>query len=128
MLGVVHGEEHESVGEIEYEEMTEKSQYGKKAKSLAKKFLRLCLLGELPLTSNSLSIMDDVEDKMCYMDDSTSLTTWRLSGLELLAVLAIIAVMVTMPYVVFKVYKTIRELMERTIKAEEEVRSVREEV
>ena len=65
---------------------------------------------------------------MCYMDDSTSLTTWRLSGLELLAVLAIIAVMVTMPYVVFKVYKTIRELMERTIKAEEEVRSLREEV
>ena len=128
ILGVVQGESFESVGEMEREQMTGKIEYGKRVKSLAKTILRLCLPGELPLTTSSSITDDNLDYGMCYAENTTSLSTWSFSGFAFAAVLAISAVIVMVLYIVYKVYKLIEDMKSKMAEAEENMKSLREEV
>eukprot|EP00435_Cladocopium_sp_Y103_P046400 s823_g13.t1 len=108
MLGVVCGEYVEAIGEAEFQQMTEEVEYGKRVKVLAKAILRLYLLGEIPLatgvSSFPLRITDEnLDDKQCFAEDTTSLSTRSSSGFAFTSVLAISAVFLALVYIFFKV-------------------------
>ena len=62
---------------------------------------------------------------MCYAEDATSLSTWSFLGFAFAAALAISAVIL---YIVYKVYKLIKDMKGKMAEAEENMKSLREEV
>ena len=124
IFGVVQGEGCEHVGEMEYEQMTEKIKYGKRVESLARQF---CAYVFQEATSSSITD-GSLDYGMCYAEDTASLSIWNFSGFAFAAVLAIIAVIVMVSYIVYMVYKLIKDMKSKMAEVEENMKSLREEV